>query len=483
MTRDGRAIVVGSGPNGLAGAILLARAGLRVRVLEAAAEPGGGTRSSQLTLPGLIHDHCSAFHPMAQASPLFRELGLERYGLRWRHQDIEMAHPLDDGTAAAVWRDIDRTVDELGGDGPAWRYTFGALSAGFDDLAQDILRPLPHLPRHPMRLARFGPAALLPASVLVRQWRQPRTRALFGGAAAHAVTSLGAPLSSAVGLTLIAAAHRHGWPVAEGGSRAIATAMIRMLESLGGTVETDTPVTSIAQVDGADIVLLDTAPGAAATILGDRQPPRANRAYRRYRYGPGALKVDLAVRGPIPWANPLCARAGTVHLGGTFDDLADAEAATVRGHLAAAPFVLVGQQYLADRSRSVDGVHPIWAYAHVPHGYPGEDPEPVLRQIERFAPGFRDRIVDIRTRGPAALERDNPNYVGGDIAVGSNAGLRLLFRPGGATLPIGGRTPYDTGVPGVYLCSSATPPGGGVHGMGGANAAAVALARWELSRG
>lgn len=466
-----RAIVVGSGPNGLAGAIVLARAGVSVRVLEAADRPGGGTRSAELTLPGLLHDSCSAFHPMAQASRLFGSLGLEDFGLRWLHPEIDLAHPLDDGTAAALWRDIDRTADGLAEDGPAWKRTFGALSAGFDELAEDILRPLPHLPRHPLRLARFGPAAVLPASVLARRWSRPQTRALFGGAAAHAVTSLRAPLTSAVGVTLIAAAHRHGWPVAEGGSGAIAAAMIRLLESLGGSVETGARVTSIEQVRDADIVLLDTAPGAAATLLAGRQPQRLARAYRRYRYGPGALKVDLAVRGPIPWTNPLCARAGTVHLGGTFDQIADAEAQTAAGRLADAPFVLVGQQYLADPSRSVGDVHPIWAYAHVPHGHPGDDPEPVLRQIERFAPGFRDRIVDIRTRGPMRLQQDNPNYVGGDIAVGSNSGLQLLFRP---KLSL---TPYDTGVPGVYLCSSATPPGGGVHGMGGANAAAVALAR------
>lgn len=463
--------MVGSGPNGLVGAILLAQAGLDVRVLEAADRPGGGLRSTQLTLPGLIHDDCSAFHPMAQASPVLRSLELERFGLRWCRQEIEMAHPLDDGSAAVVWRDIDRTVGELGPDGPAWRRTVGALAEGFDDLAADILRPSPHIPAHPLRLARFGIPALLPAAALVRRWQQPQTRALFAGAAAHAVTSLRAPLSSAVGLTLIAAAHRHGWPVAAGGSGAIAGALVELLEFLGAGVETGARVTSIDQVADADIVLLDTAPGAAATILGDRQPRRTARAYRRYRYGPGALKVDLAVRGPIPWTNPLCARAGTVHLGGTFEQIAAAEAATVRGRLADAPFVLVGQQYLADPSRSVGDVHPIWAYAHVPHGHPGNDPEPVLRQIERFAPGVRERIVDIRTRGPMQLEHDNPNYVGGDIAVGSNAGLRLLFRPS-ATL-----TPYDTGVPGVYLCSSATPPGGGVHGMGGANAASVALAR------
>lgn len=463
------AIVVGSGPNGLVGALRLAEAGMRVRVIEAADTPGGGLRSSSATLPGLIHDDCSAFHPMAQASPAIRSLGLEEFGLRWLHAEIELVHPLDDGSAGVLWRDIERTAEHLGADGPAWLRTHRRNARDFDALAQDILRPMPHLPAHPIRLARFGPAALLPASMLVRRWSEPRARALFGGNAAHAFTSLRAPLSSSVGLTLTAAGHRHGWPVAEGGSAAIARAMIRKLEALGGTVETGHTVTSVADFADADVTLLDTAPAAAARILGDRMPSRIARHYRRYRFGPGSLKVDLAVRGDIPWANEHARRAGTVHLGGTFEQIADAEAATVGGRLPDAPFVLVGQQYLADPSRYVGDLRPIWAYAHVPAGYSG-DAEPVLRQIERFAPGFRERIVDVRVRNFRDLEAYNPNYVGGDISTGSNAGMRVIFRPY-PTL-----SPYTTGVPGVYLCSAATPPGGGVHGMGGANAAEVALA-------
>ncbi len=463
------AVVVGSGPNGLVAAVRLAEAGLSVRVLELADRPGGGLRTSELTVPGVLHDDCSAFHPTALASPAFRALGLESDGLRWRWPEVDLVHPQDDGSAGVLWRDLNRTVAGLGPDGPAWRRAHQSIAGGFDDLAEDILRPLVHLPRHPLRLARFGVPSLLPASVTVRQWSTVRARALFGGAAAHAFTSLRAPLSSAVGYTLVASAHRYGWAVAEGGSGAIAAALVHRLERLGGRVETGVRVGALSELDDPDVVLLDTTPTAAAAILGDRLPSGVARTYRRFRYGPAAFKVDLAVHEGIPWTNPWARTAGALHLGGTFAEIADAEDATVRGLMPDRPFVLVGQQYLADPTRSAGEVHPIWAYAHVPQGYSGDATAAVLDQIERFAPGFRERVVATHVRGPAGLEAYNPNYVGGDISAGSNAGLRVVFRPG-LTL-----SPYATGVPGVYLCSSSTPPGGGVHGMSGANAADAAL--------
>lgn len=472
--RTTRAAVVGSGPNGLAGAVRLAQAGVEVTVLEAADRPGGGTRTSELTLPGLRHDECSAFHPMGVLSPFLRTLPLERHGLTWRWPEVDLAHPLDDGRAGVVSRDLDRTVASLGVDGEDWRRLFGPLADGFDDLAEDVLRPVLHVPRHPLRLAGFGLRSVAPATRFARRWRDEPARALFTGSAAHAFGRLDRPLSTSVGLLLTAAGHRAGWPVAEGGSEAIAVALTGLLAELGGTVRTGVHVDDLADVadriEGPpDIVLLDTTPRAALTLLGDRLPRRVRRGYRRYRYGPAAFKVDLALAGDVPWTNPDCRRAGTVHVGGSSAEIAAAEAATGRGEMPARPFVLVGQQYLADPSRSRDGVHPVWAYAHVPHGHDGDATEAVLGQIERFAPGCRDRVLAHAVRGPALLERHNPNYVGGDIGAGANTARQLLVRPRA------GADPYSTGVPGVFLCSASTPPGGGVHGMCGFGAAEAAL--------
>lgn len=468
------AVVVGSGPNGLAGAIRLAEAGLSVRVLETNERYGGGLRTTELTLPGVLHDECSAFHPSALASPLFRSLGLESEGLQWAWPEVDFAHPLDRGRAGVLWRDIDRTAGGLGVDGAAWLRTNRRIAEGFDELVEDIFRAIVHVPRHPLRLARFGLPALLPATVTARQWSTEEARALFMGAAAHSFTRLDHPLSTAVGLTLIGAGHAHGWPVARGGSMAIADAMVRRLTSLGGRVETGVPVSALAQLDDPDVVLLDTSHRGALEIVGEAMPARIARSLRRYRFGPAAFKVDFAVDGGIPWTNEHVRAAGTVHVAGSAQELVAAETATVRGRMPERPFVLLGQQYLADRSRSQGDVHPIWAYAHVPAGFTGDATEHVTAQIERFAPGFRDRIVATAVKGTSALQAYNPNYVGGDISAGTNAGLRVALRPR-TTLK-----PYSLGVPGVYLCSSSTPPGGGVHGMCGAGAAEAALA--ELRR-
>ena len=467
------AIVVGSGPNGLASAVTLARAGIRVTVLEAEDEIGGGTRTSELTVPGLLHDHCSAVHPMAVGSPFLRSLGLERHGLEWRWPDVDLAHPLDDGSAGVMLRSIEATARALGSDGGAWKRVFGRPAAGFGELADDIFRPVLHVPRHPLRLARFGIPATAPATVLARAWRTPQGRALFGGVAAHAFSPLDRPLSSSVGMALICGCHAFGWAVAAGGSRSITDALAAVLREHDGAIETGVRVSALAELEDADVVMLDLAPAAVAAIAGDRLPPRVARAYRRYRRGPGAFKVDLAVEGGVPWANEACARAGTVHAIGGFEELVAAERDVNAGRMPERPFVLVGQQYLADPQRSADDVHPIWAYAHVPAGYDGDATEAVVAQIVRFAPGVRERVVATVARGPAQLEAENANYVGGDIITGANTPKQVLFRP-----RFGAR-PYETGIDGVYVCSAATPPGPGAHGMGGHNAAQVALRRLE----
>ncbi|QYB07623.1 NAD(P)/FAD-dependent oxidoreductase [Rhodococcus sp. USK10] len=463
------AVVVGSGPNGLAAAVHLARHGVDVQVLEAADTIGGGTRSAELTVPGLLHDECSAFHPMGAGSPYLRTLDLERFGLTWKWPDIDCAHPLDTGDAGLLHRSVEDTAAGLGDDGTRWQRMFGGLADGFDDLAADLMRPIANVPRHPIKLASFGPRALLPATVTARWWRTEKARALFGGVAAHAYYRLDRPATSAVGLMIVAAGHRYGWPVAEGGSQSITAALAAMLTDRGGKITTGTRVHSPRDIPPADVVLLDLAPSAAADILGDRLPPRVAKAYRRYRHGPAAFKVDFAVDGGVPWADPACGRAGTVHLGGTFAEIADAERAVATGRMPQRPFVLVGQQYVADPGRSNGSLHPLYAYAHVPHGYTGDATEAVVAQIERFAPGFRDRVVATVSSGPVQLAASNANYVGGDIIGGANTETQVVLRPRIAL------DPYSTGIPGTYLCSASAPPGAGAHGMCGYNAAQSAL--------
>lgn len=458
------AVVVGSGPNGLTAAVTLARAGLSVEVIEMADVIGGGTRSSELLRPGIIHDHCAAFHPLGAGSPAWRGLDV-----RWRWPEIDCAHPLDDGRAALLFRSVSATAAGLGRDGDVWRDVIGSVATDFDDLADDILGPLLHLPRHPMRLAEFAHHALYPATMLARVFGSEDTRALFAGVAAHAFTRLDKPGSSSAGLMLLAAGHRHGWPVAEGGSASIATALATALIDAGGSISTGRRVTDLAELDSPDVVALDVMPGAAAAILGDRLSASRFRRLTRYRHGPAAFKVDYLIDGEVGWLNPDCARAGTVHLGGTSSEIAVAERGVVAGRMPERPFVLVGQQWVADPTRTPGSLKPLWAYAHVPHGYPHDATDVVTAQIERFAPGFRDRIVDSVSTGPADLQHANPNYVGGDIGGGRNDLRHLIARPRLSA------NPYATGVPGVYLCSSATPPGGGVHGMCGYRAAQAAL--------
>ena len=466
-----KAVVVGAGPNGLAAAIHLARNGVDVQVLEAREQIGGGARSGELTLPGVIHDHCSAFHPLAVGSPFWKEIDLPGNGLVWKWPEIDCAHPLDDGTAGVLYQSIDQTAAGMGSDGHRWRLALADLTTGFDDLVQDLFGPVLHVPRHPVRLARFGPRAVIPATVMGRWFRTEQARALYGGTAAHMFTRLDRPLSAALGLMMLASGHRFGWPVAQGGTGAISAALGAALAAAGGEVTTGVTVASRRDIPDADIVMLDLSPAAAYAIYGDVMPARIRRSYRRFREGSAAFKVDFAIEGDIPWTNLNCRRAGTVHLGGTFDEIADTEHQRAEGKMVQRPFMLVGQQYLADPSRSSGNVNPIWAYAHVPFGYTGDATVAITDQIERFAPGFRDRIVATVSTSTAELHAYNPNYVGGDIIGGANDGLQVIFRPRIAL------DPYATGVPGVYLCSQSTPPGAGIHGLCGYHAAASALRR------
>ena len=463
------AIIVGSGPNGLAAALTLAAEGVDVTVLEGSDTIGGGTRSGEMTSPGLVHDQCSGFHPLAVDTGFSRQFDLQAHGLRWARPEVQYSHPLDGGRGAAVWQSVDRTASHLGTDGESYKRMFGPLTERFPEIAEDFLQPLLHVPEHPLILARFGAYAALPAHVLARRWHTDEARALFGGVAAHAFRPLGSVMSSAIGVALGTAAHRFGWPVAVGGSATISSTLVDMLIARGGRIETRTTVRDHRELGNPDVILLDTSPSAAAGILAGVLPRRVDRAYRRFRHGPGAFQVAFAVEGGIPWSHEPSRSAGTVHVGGTFAEIAAAERQVIRGAMPERPFVLVGQQSVADPGRAKNGLQPVDAYAHVPAGWSGDATQTIIDQIERFAPGFRERIHAIHTRSTRELENHNPNYVGGDIVTGANDPRQLIFRPRVAL------DPYSTGVPGVYICSAAAPPGAGAHGMAGWNAARSAL--------
>jgi phytoene dehydrogenase-like protein len=469
---DVDAVVVGSGPNGLAGALVLAEAGLRVTVLEAATRVGGGLRTEELTLPGFRHDVCSTVQALAQAALAFRAFDLAAEGLSYAHPGLPLGHPLDGGDAVLVHRDLEQTIDGLGRDGAAWRRTVGHVVAGGAELVDGLLDPLRVPPQHPFAMAGFGARGVWPAQVLNRvAFREPRTRALFSGIAAHAVLPLSSPATAGYGLMLASLAHAVGWPVAVGGSQAVADAMVGRLQRLGGEVVTSHRVSRLSEIPSGRVVLLDVTPRQFLAMADDDLPARYARALRRFRYGPGVFKVDWALDGPVPWSNPGLAEAGTVHLGGSADEIATSERIVARGRHADRPYVLFVQASVADATRAPEGKQTGWAYCHVPNGSTVDMTEAIEAQVERFAPGFRDRILGRHAMGPAALEAHNANEVGGDINGGSAVLHQFVARP------VASRNPWATPVPGTYLCSSSTPPGGGVHGMGGWHAAHRAL-RW-----
>lgn len=473
------AVVVGAGPNGLSAAVTLARAGCSVVVLEAADTAGGGCRSEELTLPGFVHDVCAAIHPLGAASPVFSELPLADHGLEWVHPEAPAAHPLPGGRAAVLERSIQATADGLGPDGRAWRRLVGPLAEHWGDLSASILGPLVRPPRHPVTMARFGLRAMWPAKVLAaRAFEGELARGLFSGLAAHAILDLGAPLTSSFGLTFAASGHALGWPAARGGSQRLTDSLVGYLSSLGGEVATGHRVTSLADLPPARVVLFDLTPRQLVAVAGDRLDARFRRRLTRFRYGPGSFKIDYALDAPVPWKADGCARAGSVHVGGTLDEVVTAERDVAQGRHPERPFVLTSQPSCFDSTRAPDGKHTFWAYCHVPHGSTVDMTQAIEDQIERFAPGFRERVLARHTMFPADLEAHNANNVGGDVAGGSHGGLQLVARPRLAM------DPYSVPIDGLdaFLCSASTPPGAGVHGMCGWWAARSALKQLESHR-
>jgi phytoene dehydrogenase-like protein len=462
------AVIVGAGPNGLAAAITIAREGRSVLLIEGEQTIGGGTRSTELTLPGFVHDVCSAIVPLALASPFFTSLALDRHRLEFIHPRAALAHPLDEGSVALLHRSVDATAQGLGADHRSYRRLMEPLVDRADALLSDVLGPL-RVPRHPFVLARFGLSGVRSLQGLASRFEGQAARALLAGIAAHSMLPLDRAPSAAVALVLGMLAHTAGWPMARGGSQRIADALAAHLRSLGGDIVTGEWVGSLDDLPPSRAVLLDVTPRQVLRIAGHRLPAGYRRSLERFRYGPGVFKVDYALDGPVPWKAEECSWAGTVHLGGTIEEIAAAEEMVAQGEHPERPLVLVAQQSLFDPTRAPEGRHTLWAYCHVPHGSPVDMTDRIEDQIERFAPGFRDRVLARSVMSPVELERHNPNYVGGDINGGLQSLLQTFARP--TLRPV----PYSTPLGGLYLCSSSTPPGGGVHGMCGYHAARAAL--------
>ncbi len=467
MTHD--AVVIGSGPNGLAAAATLAQAGRSVLVLEANERIGGGARTAELTLPGFRSDVCSAIHPLGVASPYLRSLPLELHGLRWMTPAVQLAHPLDDSPAALLYRSLTETAQQFGRRGQRYLRLIQPVVDDWSNVLDVAMRPVVRIPKHPLTLARLGVRSFPPASVVGRLLGNRRSAALFAGNAAHASSPLSQVLTSSAGLMLMAAGHVDGWPVAEGGSQSIVDALAAYVVSFGGEIRTGCTVHSLTELPPHRVALFDTGGPQLAAIAGDALPIRYRQRLLAFRNGPGAFKIDYALDGPMPWTDPGCATAGTVHLGGTMAEIAAAEAEVHTGKMPQQPFVLVAQQSVVDGSRAPAGKHTLWAYAHVPNGFDGDATAMIENQIERFAPGFRDLVLARHVITPAWLESYNANYRGGDIAAGSHSHLQLVFRPTRSLRP------YATPNPAIWICSAASPPGAGVHGMCGHNAAAAVL--------
>jgi phytoene dehydrogenase-like protein len=473
MSESTDAVVVGGGPNGLAAAIVLARAGRSVHLFESRDTLGGGCRSAELTLPGVLHDVCSAVHPLGRSSPLFRELGLERHGLEWIEPPIQLAHPLDDGSAALLWRDIDETASSFDDERDARSYVrhMRPLSRDWELIVGALLGPMRPLAvaRHPFALARFGIPSLAPATILARRFRSPAAQALIAGAGAHSFLPLSALMSGGFGLAMLVSAHAIGWPIPRGGSQRIADALASVLRELGGQITTGVTVRDLAELPAHRAALLDLSPRSVLDVSGHRLRGTYAAQLRRYQYGSAAFKLDLVLNGPIPWNNPALRQAGTVHLAGTLEEVAASEAAVAAGRVHERPFVLLSQPSAFDPSRAPADRHVVWAYCHVPNGWDGDATEAILGQIERFATGFRDRIVAQHVLAPSDLETYNANYIGGDINGGRQHWAQFFTRPAIRL------DPYTTPDPGIFICSASTPPGGGVHGLCGLWAARSAL--------
>lgn len=471
MTGSGRfdAVVVGAGPNGLAAAIALARAGLSVELIEANERIGGGLSSAQLTEPGFTHDLCSAIHPLAAASPFLSDLNLEQFGLEWVQPPLPYAHPLDGGDAATAHRDVRETARRLGLGGRSWRRLFEPMLRKSPELLQDVLQPILHVPRHPLLLARFGIPALASAHLVGKLLLEgTRAPALFAGMAGHSLISLKDPGSSAIALMLGIAGHTVGWPFPRGGAQSMADALARCFQSYGGVITTGRRIQNLGELESR-IVMLDVTPRQFLSIAGTHLPPTYRRRLEAFKYGPGVFKLDYALSDPVPWSNEACRMAGTIHVGGTMEEISRSESIVSNGGHPDAPFVLAAQHSLFDDSRAPRGQHTFWAYCHVPNGSMVDMTDRIEAQIERFAPGFHDTIIRRHAAGPADLERRNENLVGGDVNGGAASLWQLFARP--VLRPV----PYRTPIKGVYLCSASTPPGGGVHGMCGFNAARAAL--------
>ncbi len=469
MARNSKACVVGAGPNGLAAAIVLAQAGLRVDVFEAQPTPGGGVRSLELTEPGFVHDFGAAIFPLGIGSPFFSSLPLDKHGLDWIHSPAPLAHPLDDGTAVILERDLESATACLVQDGEAWRRLVQPFVEHWHEFAPEVLRPVLALPKHPWLMARFGVSALQSAKGIAGRFHSDRTRSLFAGLAAHSFLALDEPLSGAFGMLMAVTGHAVGWPIARGGAQSITNALCSYLSTLGGRVITSSCVESLDSLSDYDLILCDVTPQQLVTIGGRRLSDGYKRQLERFRYGPGVFKLDYALTAPIPWKAAECARAATVHVGGSFEEIAASERTVRSGESAERPFLLLAQPSLFDPSRAPAGKHIAWVYCHVPNGSKIDMLQKIEDQIERFAPGFRETILARHVFSPAKIESMDANLVGGDISGGVIDLRRIVFRPT--------RKLYATSAPSIYICSSSTPPGGGVHGMCGYHAAKLALAR------